>query len=100
GHDYVQAEHYIRKSLTLEPGVPATLDSLGWVEYKQGNLDSARKHLEQAYKARQGPEIAAHLGEVLWQLGQQKAAREIWGKAASIYPDNKILQETMERFLP
>ncbi|AWN14509.1 tetratricopeptide repeat protein [Salinisphaera sp. LB1] len=95
--DYARAERYIRKSLQADPGDPAVLDSLGWVEYKRGHLASARKHLEQAYKGSSDPEIAAHLGAVRWQQGDHDAARRIWHKAQAKHPDNKVLKQTIER---
>ena len=97
GTDYARAESYIRKSLKADPDNPAVLDSLGWVEYKRGHLDSARKHLEKAYKGSPDPEIAAHLGEVRWKQGDHDAARKIWHKAQAKHPDNAVLKQTIKR---
>lgn len=97
GTDYARAEDYIRKSLKAAPDNPAVLDSLGWVEYKRGHLDAARKHLEKAYKSGPDPEIAAHLGEVRWKLGDHKAARHIWHKAKTEHPHNTMLKQTIKR---
>lgn len=95
--DYDKAEHYIRKALKQAPDTPAILDSLGWVTYKRGDLKQARDYLSRAHDQQPDPEISAHLGEVLWEMGDRGAARKIWEKACSDFPGNKLLQQTMER---
>lgn len=95
---YGRAEGYIRKALAQTPDNPAVLDSLGWVQYKQGELDKARRNLEKAHQGSDDPDIAAHLGTVRWQQGDQAAARAIWQKAAKAHPDDKELKQTMEQF--
>ena len=74
GSDYDRAASYIQRALETEPDNPAILDSMGWVEYRRGNLDAARHYLERAYRDFADAEVAAHLGEVLWQQGQHEAA--------------------------
>src|SRR6185369_15974 len=66
----VEAKQLIDKAYTLSPDDPFILDSLGWVYYRLGEVQEALKHLQTAYTARPDPEIAAHLGEVLWKSGQ------------------------------
>jgi predicted negative regulator of RcsB-dependent stress response len=44
------------------------------------------------------PEIAAHLGEVLWMMGDRKAAREIWDTALKSTPDDPRLLDVKKRF--
>ena len=61
-----EARELIQKALELSPGEPFITDSLGWVEYRLGNRDEALRLLRGAYQSRPDPEIAAHLGEVLW----------------------------------
>ena len=68
----------IQKALTLKPGEPAIIDSLGWVQYRLGNLDEALEQLRRAYDKQPDAEIAAHLGEVLWVSGQKDEARRVW----------------------
>jgi len=99
GEDYEQAATYIRQALDMEPDNPAFMDSLGWVLFKQGEREEARVWLENAYAALPDPEIAAHLGELLWRQGEETAATEIWQEAAASNPGNRALQQTMERFL-
>ena len=62
-----------------------------------GNKNEARKHLEAAYKARPDVEIAAHLGEVLWSLGDKDAAIKVWKEGLKSNPGNETLKETLSR---
>jgi Flp pilus assembly protein TadD len=65
-----------------------------------GNVSAALKHLQTAYKARQDAEIAAHLGEVLWQLKRPDEARKVWREGLDVAPNNETLQETLQRLKP
>ncbi|MEM0953153.1 MAG: tetratricopeptide repeat protein [Pseudomonadota bacterium] len=94
---YEEAAQLISKALAIKPDEPAILDSMGWVKYRLGDYASALTYLERAYRAFPDPEVAAHLGEVLWVMGQQAAAREIWDRALAERPEHKILQETLQR---
>lgn len=94
---YKEALALIQQALKIEPDNPLTLDSLGWVNYKLGNLGAAASTLQQAYAKRPDPEIAAHLGEILWQQGQQQQAKIIWSKALEENPTNETLSETIFR---
>lgn len=92
-----EARQLILKALEYAPDDPFITDSLGWVEYRGGNLAEARRILQGAYKARPDAEIAAHLGEVLWQLGRREQARAVWKEGAALNPDNETLVETRKR---
>lgn len=92
-----EAKSLIQKALELSPGEPFITDSLGWVEYRLGNKAEALRLLKTAYQARPDPEIAAHLGEVLWVSGQQDEARRIWREARSRDSANDVLRETLAR---
>ncbi len=96
---YRQARRYIRKALNYAPDNPAIIDSMGWVEYRQGNLDAARSHLERAWRLSRDPEIAAHLGEVVWQSGDETGAIAIWELALEEDEDSEIVKNVMERFV-
>lgn len=74
------------------------LDSLGWVEFKMGRMQEARKILEQAMKMRPDAEIAAHLGEVLWASGDRDGARKVWRDGQRLNPENETLLKTLKRF--
>lgn len=93
-----EAESLIVKALELMPEDPFILDSLGWVRFRQSDLSGALEHLERAYELRQDPEIAAHLGEVLWALERREEADRIWNDALRDHPGNDILRGTIERF--
>jgi len=94
---YKEAEQLILRALELNPGDPATTDSLGWVCYRLGKHDEAIKHLRNALSMLPDPEVAAHLGEVLWVTGEHDEAITIWQKILDNDPDNSIIRETMER---
>lgn len=95
-HD--EALALIEKAFELKPDDAAIIDSLGWVNYRLGNLDKAEEYLRQAYAGRDDPEIAAHLGEVLWVRGMQEEALEIWRKSLEENPDNESLKRMFEKF--
>ena len=88
------------KALALSPDDPFILDSVGWAQFRSGNLTRAQEYLERAFKARPDPEIAAHLGEVLWARGQRDEANKLWQGSLQSHPQNEVLLETMRRFKP
>jgi tetratricopeptide (TPR) repeat protein len=94
-----EAKGYIEKALKLSPDDPFILDSMGWVLYRLGDQKEALGYLQRAYSLRPDPEIAAHIGEVMWTRGQQQDAEKIWRDASRDNPDNEMLQATMKRFL-
>jgi len=94
---YEEAHKLILRALELNPGDPATIDSLGWVSYRLGKYDEAIKHLRDALSKLPDPEVAAHLGEVLWVTGQQDEAMSVWQKVLENDPDNSTILETMKR---
>jgi tetratricopeptide (TPR) repeat protein len=93
-----EAVTLIEKALKLSPNDHYMLDSLGWAYYRKGQFDKAIKYLEQAYKVNQDPEIAAHLGEVLWQKGRHDEAKKIWADAIIKDPGNELLISTSNKF--
>jgi len=95
-----EAKELIVKAMTLAPGDPFISDSLGWVEFRLGNTSQALALLERAFKDRADAEIAAHLGEVLWQLKRESDAIAIWRQGIDIAPTNETLQQTLQRFKP
>ena len=92
-----EAKQLIQKALEFTPTDPFIRDSLGWVEFRLGNLQEAARILGDAYKDRPDPEIAAHLGEVLWSLQQRDRALTVWREGHMMNPDNETLQETLQR---
>ena len=100
GRDYDEAYELISRALELQPDNPAIMDSMGWILFKTGDKAAARGWLEKAYENYPDPEIAAHLGELLWVEGEPEAAREVWMSSLEQNPDSRVLNETMERLLP
>ena len=92
-----EARALIQKALQLAPNEPFITDSLGWVEYRLGNRGEALNLLRRAYQSRPDPEIAAHLGEVLWVSGNRDEARRVWRDARSRDNANDVLIETLAR---
>lgn len=92
-----EAFELISKALALAPDDPFIMDSMGWVQFRMGNLSAAETQLRQAYALRNDPEIAVHLGEVLWQKGQQADARKLWREARNKDPKNDTLKSTLSR---
>lgn len=92
-----EARALIEKAVNLAPRDPFIRDSLGWVAFRQGRISEAIDLLESAFKARPDAEIAAHLGEVLWQAGRQDEARKIWRQGMDLNERNTTLQETLQR---
>jgi len=90
----------IEQALALAPADPFILDSMGWAQYRLGNLDDSEKFLRRALADHSDPEIAAHLGEVLWAKGERGRAQEIWQSQLKQTPDNALLLETVRRFGP
>ena len=94
------AETLIRRALTVMPDNPAALDSLGWVQFRQGDTRGAAITLERAYSLGHDPAIAAHWGEALWVTGQRGEARRVFAAALARDPDSKQLKATIKRLLP
>lgn len=81
----------------MTPEDPAVIDSMGWIEYRTGNIDAAVELLQQAMHKVNDHEIAAHLGEVLWVSGQREEAKAVWQRGLQNHPDSPIIREAMRR---
>jgi tetratricopeptide (TPR) repeat protein len=92
-----EAKELIKKALALSPDDPFISDSLGWVEFRMGNKAEALRILEAAYKTKPDADIAAHLGEVLWSLGQRDRAEAIWKEGLLLNGEDETLLETLKR---
>ena len=97
---YDEALELLERAIALSPDDPAIIDSLGWAQYKLGNLEDALTNLRRAFAAFPDPEVASHLGEVLWQLGEKEEATQIWERAYELDPESEHILDVMERFLP
>ncbi|MBD1589115.1 tetratricopeptide repeat protein [Pseudomonas typographi] len=94
---YAEAKALIEKAHALTPQDPAILDSLGWVNFHLGDLDSAERYLRQAFSLFPDHEVAAHLGEVLWTRGKQREARQVWAAGLKDQPDSPLVHSTVLR---
>lgn len=92
-----EAAGYINRAYELTPDDPAVIDSLGWLQYRRGNIEAALEHLRKAMRAMPDPEIAAHLGEVLWVAEKHDEARKVWQEGLALEPNSRIIRDTLER---
>ncbi len=94
-----EAHALIARALEMEPDNAAIIDSMGWAEFKLGRYETALGYLEHAWSLMKDPEVAAHLGETLWRLGEREQARQILKEAYDRSPDSEPLRRTLERLL-
>lgn len=95
-----EAQQLIKKALELSPDDFFIMDSLGWVYYRMGQLEMAEDTLRRAYTGQHDPEIAAHLGEVLWARGKTEEAEKIWRAALKENPGHESLLNVIKKFIP
>lgn len=96
---YEEAAALIGRALAQEPDNAAIIDSMGWVQYRLEDYDAALGHLRKAWEATENDEIGAHLGEVLWQVGDQTEARRVWQQALDAHPGSAVVERTMRRLI-
>jgi tetratricopeptide (TPR) repeat protein len=94
---YDEALKYIQRALEQRPNSFFILDSMGWVQYRLGHYQEAASYLRRALDITPDSEVAAHLTEVLWVMGDKQGARAVWGKALKVAPGNKVLLDVMNR---
>ncbi len=93
-----EAYELIQKALKLSPDDAFIQDSLGWVQFRMGKNTEALATLKKAYKTRRDPEIAAHLGQVLWASGARDEAQELWRTALTESPENESLIAVVQKY--
>ncbi len=94
---YTEAHELIERALELTPDNFYVLDSMGWVLYRLGRLEEAVPYLQRARAQRNDPEVAAHLGEVLWVLGRREDARAVWNSALNTHPEDEKILNAIKR---
>lgn len=94
---YDEARNLLEKALTLKPDDPAILDSMGWLLYRLGKYPEALGQLRSAFNTGPNAEIAAHLGEILWVIGDKDEARRIWQEGIKLSPTDPTIRETVQR---
>ncbi len=95
---YDEAYEYIKKAIEVNPDDFYIIDSMGWILYRLGRLEEAISYLRKAMSLRADPEIAAHLGEVLWVMGDKESAKNIWDAALQETPEDANLLDVIKRF--
>jgi tetratricopeptide (TPR) repeat protein len=95
-----EAMQLVEKAYQLAPDDAAIMDSMGWGYYRLGNLPKSLEFMRRAYIAFPDPEVAAHLGEVLWNSKAKEEAKKIWQESLKENPDNAALQAVIKKFLP
>jgi tetratricopeptide (TPR) repeat protein len=90
----------VEKALQLAPEDSAILDSVGWGYYRSGRLVEGIQILRRALANNPDPEIAAHLGEVLWAHGDKDEASKVWQASLKDNPDNSQLKSVILKFIP
>ena len=98
--EYHEASRLIRRALKKDPNNPAIIDSMGWVLYRQGELDESLAYLERAYADFPDPEVAAHIVEVLWKMERTDEALELLEKVEAESPDHPLIKDIRERAFP
>lgn len=96
-YDVNEAFKLIQAAYQQEPESAAINDSMGWAYYLKGDAQSALPYLEYAFAQFPDPEVAAHLGEVLWKLGQQEKAKTVWRQGLAKGGDTAVLKKTLQR---
>ncbi len=94
------AYQYIKKAFELLPDEAAIIDSMGWVEYKRGNLAKSEQLLRKAYSMMPDSEIAAHLVELLWVNGKRVEAKKLITNVLKNEPDSEYIKDVMQRLIP
>ena len=94
---FTEAQDLIKKALEISPEDPFIIDSMGWVQFKMGNLNESIVTLQRAFDIRPDPEIAAHLGEAMWANGKRTEATQLWQTAIKDHPENEALLEVVKR---
>jgi tetratricopeptide (TPR) repeat protein len=92
-----EARELLEKAIRLNPDDAAIMDSMGWLLYRTGKYPEALTYLRNAYAGEPNAEIGAHLGEILWMLGDKNEARRIWQESIELAPKDPVIQETLNR---
>ncbi|MHB8534328.1 MAG: tetratricopeptide repeat protein [Sulfuricaulis sp.] len=95
---YKEALDLLQQAMALKPDDAYIMDSMGWLQYRLGNNAEAVKYLKHALDIRNDAEIAAHLGEVLWVMGDHRQAESVWSRALRETPDNEALNSVIKKF--
>jgi len=95
-----EARGYLEQALALEPNNAAIIDSMGWVLFNLGEFEAALGHLERAYELFPDAEVAAHIVDTQWALGNREQALELLQQKLAESPESRHLKELDQRLAP
>ena len=95
-----EASEYLHRALAAEPDNPAIIDSMGWVLFNLGEYEAALNYLERAFRLFPDPEVAAHIVDTHWALGNRQQALELLRDSLEEHADSPHLQELQQRLTP
>ncbi|HVK62564.1 MAG TPA: tetratricopeptide repeat protein [Bdellovibrionales bacterium] len=85
-----EAEKLAQRALELQPGDAYILDTLGWIQFKRGDVTTAIRTLEAAYKAQPDESvIAEHLADAYYHQQMPERARKLYMRAAELEKNEK-----------
>jgi tetratricopeptide (TPR) repeat protein len=96
---FEESGRYLERAIELRPDDPVVIDSYGWLQYRLGHYQEALIHLQRAYRLEPDPEIAAHLGEVLWMMGKRAEAKSLWQEVLEKEPGNEYIHRVRIRLM-
>lgn len=93
-----EAEQMIKLALQADPNNGAYIDTLGWLEFRQGKFDQALSDLLRAAQklTREDPVVLEHVGDACAKLSKPAQALDAWQKALNLDPQNKKLADKID----
>jgi tetratricopeptide (TPR) repeat protein len=93
-----EAEQMIKLALQASPENGAYIDTLGWIEFREGKLEQALADLQRAANklTRDDPVVLEHIGDACAKLNRSAEALEAWQKALTLDPKNKALADKID----
>ena len=99
GKDLDKALSMATRVMELEPGDPTYIDTYGWVLYKMGRYEQAKKVMQQAVSLdrRASKELLVHYGDVLFAMDDFFMAKYYWEKAQEAGYDETEIAARMKK---
>ena len=93
-----EAEQIIKLALQADPNNGAYIDTLGWLEFRQGKFDQALADLLRAAQklTHDDPVVLEHIGDTCAKLDKSAQALDAWQKALNLDPKNKKLADKID----
>ena len=93
-----EAEQMIKLALQADPNNGAYIDTLGWLEFRQGKFDQALSDLLRAAQklTREDPVVLEHVGDACAKLNKAAQALDAWQRALNLDPQNKKLADKID----